>query len=185
MLQIIGLGLIALIIYLISDIVQKIAATIGHSKSNSPKGDVIDITNAWIDLQDMPYRTRDQFMNQAEINFYRLSDELLANSGYKILPKIPLAEIFDLEPHASQRQEYLRRIREHICDFLVCREAGAVPVLIVLTEGRHESQSAIQNREFVQRAAASTRFPVVTVNLDHMPDRASLQRILTRAGLSL
>ncbi|HWP96711.1 MAG TPA: DUF2726 domain-containing protein [Syntrophomonadaceae bacterium] len=182
--QIIGVAIMVLIIYLINDWVRKITAGTHGSNKSQPQGDVIDITNAWIDLNDMPYSRKSQFLTPAENLLYKLLKDILSGSGYVVLPKTRLAEVLDLKPQSPHQPEYLRRIRERSCDFLICREPGTIPELMVMVESRQETASVQQSRAFAQRAAGAAGFPLVIINLDNAPDENTLHRILTRAGLS-
>lgn len=184
MAQLIFLALVVLIIYLVSDIIKKLLG----AKSGAPPGkkgeEVLDISNAWIDLGNLPYRVRQHFLSDSEEKLLTLLQELIGLSQ-AVFPKVRLAEIIELTGGASHRSEYLRRLRERCCDFLICDSPTGTPLLLVMTESREDDEIRRQNRDFVWRASNAAGLPLISISLDRIPDRAALQQSLLQAGLPI
>lgn len=185
MAQLFFLALMAFILYFIADIVRKLSSyKFNAPKSSKSGGDVIDISEAWIDLNHLPYISKSHILPDKELMLYEILNDVINKQTAAVVPKTRLAEILDLTPSASHRAEYARRLRERYADFLICRRKDMTPLILIVSESRGESEDHQQNRDFVKRAAETVSLPLLTLNLDHLPDRLSLVNLLQKAGIS-
>ncbi|MEQ8175349.1 MAG: DUF2726 domain-containing protein [Syntrophomonadaceae bacterium] len=184
MAQLIFLALVVLVLYFVSDIIKKLLAAKSGAQPGKKGEEVLDVSNAWIDLSNLPYQARKHFLNASEEKLLAMLQELVGRDQ-AVYPKVRLAEIIELTGEASHRSEYLRRLRERCCDFLICQSHLDSPLMLVMTENRHDDDNHRQNRDFALRAAQAAGLPVIVINLDHLPDRAALLQSLQKAGLPL
>lgn len=183
--QLIILALLVLVLYFVSDIIKKLLSAKSSSSPGGQKDEVLDISNAWIDLGNLPYQARKRFLNDSEEKLFILLQDLVHPQGQVVFPKVRLADIMDLTGAASQRSEYLRRLRERCCDFLICQSRTGAPLLLIMTESRRDDENHRQNSDFALRAADAAGLSGTIINLDRLPDRASLLQSLVQAGLPL
>jgi len=183
MLQLVILALVVLVLYFASDIIKKLFSAKNSAGPGKKGEEVLDISNAWIDLGNLPYQSRKRFLNDSEKNLLTLLQELVTPQAQVVFPKVRLAEIIELTGEASHRSEYLRRLRERCCDFLICQSINETPLMLVMTESRADDESHRQNRDFALRAAAAAGLPHISISLDRLPDRATLKHSLLQAGL--
>ncbi len=108
MLQLVGAIIVLLAAKLMYDIIRE---QIRVSKEKKPKGgEVIDLSQNWIDINNLPYRKRDQLLNAREMMVYHAVQEMIGNSPYVVLPKVRLADIIQLSADAANRQEHAQRV---------------------------------------------------------------------------
>ncbi|MEN6391099.1 MAG: DUF2726 domain-containing protein [Syntrophomonas sp.] len=184
MAQLFFLALVVLILYFVSDIIKKLLAAKSGAQPGKKGEEVLDVSNAWIDLGNLPYQARKCFLNASEEKLLAMLQELVA-PGQAVYPKVRLAEIIELTGEASHRSEYLRRLRERCCDFLICQSNLESPLMLVMTESRQDNDNHRQNRDFTLRAAQAAGLPVIVINLDNLPDRDSILQSLQKVGLRL
>lgn len=184
MAQLIFLALVVLILYFVSDIIKKLLGAKSSAGPGKKGEEVLDVSNAWIDLGNLPYRARQHFLSDSEQKLLTLMQELVGR-GQAVFPKVRLAEIIELTDEASNRSEYLRRLRERCCDFLICELPTGTPLLLVMTESREDDETRRQNRDFTWRASHAAGLPFISISLDRAPDRADLQKSLLQAGLPI
>lgn len=183
--QLIFLALVVLVLYFVSDIVKKLLSAKNNAGPVKKGEEVFDVSNAWIDLGNLPYQSRKRFLNDSEEQLLAMLQELLNPRGQVVFPKVRLAEIIELKGEASHRSEYLRRLRERCCDFLICQSVYGTPLMLIMTESRSDDDNRRQNMDFALRAAQAASLPHMLINVNHLPDRASLQQSLLQAGLPL
>ncbi len=185
MAQLFFLGLMALILYFIADIVRKLLAyKYKNPQSVKPDVDIIDISEAWIDLNHLPYIPKVSALAERDLRLFELLTDVINKQAAVVIPKIHLEDILDLTPSASHRAEYARRLKERYVDFLICRRNDMAPLLLIVTESRGENEVHQQNREFVKRAAETVAFSLLTLNVNQPIVRSSLIDHLRKAGIS-
>ncbi|MEN6351204.1 MAG: DUF2726 domain-containing protein [Syntrophomonas sp.] len=185
MAQLAFLALVVLILYFVSDIIRKLFSVKSGSQTGKKGEEVLDISNAWIDLGNLPYKAKKSFLGDSEKKVLDLLEDLVNPHGQVVYPKVRLADIIELTGEASPRSEYLRRLRERRCDFLICLSGEETPLLLVMTESRRDDENHRQNRDFALRAAEAAGLPSILINLDRLPDQASLLQSLLQAGLPI
>lgn len=186
MAQLFFLALIALIIYFLADTARKLLSYKFKSpRTPKPEGDIIDISEAWIDLGNLPYTTKPRMLPDKELRLYGLLTDVINKQTAVVVPKAHLSEILDLMPSASQRAEYARRLKERSVDFLVCTRQDMAPRLGIITESRNEGESQRQNRKFVEQAAQMAGLPLLILDINQLPGQSPLAAMLQNAGLSL
>lgn len=183
MAQLAFLALVVLILYFVSDIIKKLRPAKNGARPEKKGEEVLDISNAWIDLDNLPYRPRERFLDNSEAILLTMLQELVSPCGQVVFPKVRLADIIEMTGEASHRSEYLRRLRERCCDFLICESLNGLPILMMMTESLGDDENRRQNRDFALRAAGAAGLPHLSINLDRLPDRTSLQHSLLKAGL--
>jgi hypothetical protein len=66
------------------------------------KGDIIDLSEAWVSLDNLPLRKRDNILSTRELGLFNLFDRLLAGSNFIAIPKLRMSEIFYVAPDADK-----------------------------------------------------------------------------------
>jgi|GEM_PF-5676705 hypothetical protein len=77
MLQLVILALVVLVLYFASDIIKKLFSAKNSAGPGKKGEEVLDISNAWIDLGNLPYQSRKRFLNDSEKNLLTLLQELV------------------------------------------------------------------------------------------------------------
>lgn len=184
--QLLVIVILIIIIKLIWDIVNQQK---NDQQAQKPKGrqngEVIDLSNAWVDLNDMPYRRRDYLLSSRELAAYRMFSDLLEDSAYTIFPKVCLADILTLTAGADNRSEYMNRIRERHVDLLVCEGNELKPVLIVVCEGPVEGKKKQLVDRFTRYAAEAAGIAYISLDINNLQSGSELNRRLQKAGLNL
>lgn len=154
-------------------------------KNRSRAGEVIDLSDAWIDLDNMPYQKREQLLKNGELSLYQLLNEILSDYNYQVYPKVRLADILILPSRADNRIQYLNRIQERNVDFLICKVPEFKPVLIVLVEGQAERKKKQLMNNFSKKAAEAAGLPCLQLSLNNLPPVDSLAKNLRTLGLDI
>ena len=159
----------------------------GQKKTRTGNGEVIDISNAWINMDDLPYRKRDFLMSGKELSLYSLFSTVLENSSYAAFPRVNLEDVITVSLDADNRTEYVNRIRNRYVDILICEKAEMKPVLIIIGEGQGEprkKQQILEDR-FVRSAADAAGIKYLPVNVNNLPDYEQLLTLLRNSELSV
>ncbi|HOQ10616.1 MAG TPA: DUF2726 domain-containing protein [Syntrophomonadaceae bacterium] len=178
MLQLVGAIIVLLAAKLMYDIIRE---QIRVSKEKKPKGgEVIDLSQNWIDINNLPYRKRDQLLNAREMMVYHAVQEMIGNSPYVVLPKVRLADIIQLSADAANRQEHAQRVKERSVDLLVCQYPDLTPVLALQVEppsadGKRKSRGD----RFVRQSLQAAGIPAVMINPNQLPDSEEILRLLS------
>lgn len=179
--QIIGLIITLIIAKLIVDAVQD---KLGGNKDSRKNGEVIDISDSWLDTGSLPYQKKAQLMNPKEITFYHSLDEVLKGSDYVIAPRVHMSELITVADNPRQ-QEYLQRLKERNVDLVVLEAFTFRPVLIInfLEEDMGRRQQLSNN--FTTKAVKAADLPQLEINLGDPPAGLELSLILRKQGLKL
>lgn len=154
-----------------------------NQNKKSKKGDVIDLSEAWVPLDDLPFRKRDNLLSVRELGLYNLFSQLLANSPYIAIPKLRMSEVFQVAPDADKRQEYQNRLKDKTVELLICEMPNFKPVLIVLADNEQEARKKQLTDRFIKSAAQASGLPLLNVTAEHWEDEASLIQELQRLGI--
>ncbi|MGI6453086.1 MAG: DUF2726 domain-containing protein [Syntrophomonadaceae bacterium] len=180
--------LIALLILIILGkwIWDTYGANKAHVKKRKPKtGEVIDISDAWIDMNNMPYKKRDYLLNGRELAFYQQITDILAGSHYCVLPKTRLVDLLTLAADAPNRQEYYLRAKERNVDLVICELPDLNPVLVILYDGKPEGKKKQLADRFTKKVCEAAELPYVTFNPSEMPKNSEILKILESKGIIL
>jgi hypothetical protein len=155
-----------------------------HKEKTKKQGDVIDISEAWIDSSHLPYRLKNSLLSDAEITLYRSICRVLKGSRYTVFPKVRLAEILDLPARSDKRQEYLNRIKVRKVDFIICELPRLVTVLAVTVEVKSSGKERVSDN-FTAKAIKAAGLGHLVYNPKKLPNDSRLRADLAQAGLKL
>ena len=152
----------------------------------SQKGaEVIDLSNAWIDLEDMPYNQRDYLLTGKELALYNLLQDAIAIDSYVILPRVRLADFISVSPEARNRIEYANRIKERSADILICEASNLTPAAVVLFAAETESKKKQLSDRFTRKVCEAIDLPCLSLKTSSPPSLSELKTALKKAGLHI
>lgn len=149
------------------------------------KSKVIDISDRWINIDSLPYKRKNEFLSGAEQAFGREIETLLENSGYRVLPKIPLAEIVAVPASTHNRAEYLQRARERTLDMVIFELPEFIPRLVIITEEGTLSKKRQLSDMFTEKALAAAGYAYMKINISEAPDPQKVLQSLQKLGISV
>ncbi|HHV16150.1 MAG TPA: DUF2726 domain-containing protein [Gelria sp.] len=147
-------------------------------------GEVIDLSNAWIDLDDMPYNRRDYLLNGKELELYNLLQDAIGDSCV-ILPRVRLADFISVSPQAKNRLEYANRIKERSADVLICEASNLTPVALVIFETEAESKKKQLADRFTRKICEAVDLPCLNLKSAAPPSLSQLKMILQKSGMNI
>lgn len=153
------------------------------SRPSQKGGEVIDLSNAWIDLGDMPYNQRDYLLTGKELALYNLLQDSLPVENYVVLPRVRLADFMSVSPEARNRIEYANRIKERSADILICEANNLTPVVVVLFEAETESKKKQLADRFTRKVCEAVGLPCFSLKPAAPPSLSELKTALKKAGL--
>lgn len=148
-------------------------------------GQVIDLSDAWIDLNDLPYQKRQQLLSASEISIYVILNDILERSKYIIFPKISLANLLDITSGAPNRKEYLYRLKERSIDFVICELPDFRPLVLVLVEGQSNGKKKQLTDRLTKNAAEVANLQYIGLNPCKLPSTDELINKLRTFGLDI
>lgn len=152
----------------------------------SQKGaEVIDLSNAWIDLEDMPYNQRDYLLTGKELALYNLLQDAIAIDSYVILPRVRLADFISVSPEARNRIEYASRIKERSADILICEASNLTPAAVVLFAAETESKKKQLSDRFTRKVCEAVDLPCLNLKPATPPSLSELKMALQKVGLHI
>ncbi|HZK44295.1 MAG TPA: DUF2726 domain-containing protein [Syntrophomonadaceae bacterium] len=173
-----GLGLIAL--KLVWDVYKDYQT---KRDTNPKKGQVIDLSEAWIDMNNLPYKRRNTLLSRQELALFHLLNNIIHHQDYTIFPKVRLEDIIVSEPNINNAEEYLHRLKERSADFLICSLPDLKPELIVISEGTSDTKMKQLSDKFNKRASEEAGYPVIVVNTSSLPHESELTSRLKEFGV--
>jgi len=156
----------------------------GTTTKKKNSGKVIDLSDAWIDADNLPYKKRDYFLSARELAIWQSLNELLVGSAYIVFPKVRLADILHLAADAPNQQEYYHRVSERKIDFLICQAVDLRPEVIVMLEAITEGKKKNVVDRFTKKVTESAGIPLLTINPSDMPTNDNLHSMLSKSGLN-
>lgn len=124
--------------------------------------------------EELPYRTRDDFLSPAELSFYKVLSAALG-ARFTLQSKVRLADVFFVA-RPNENISYFNRIAQRHVDFLICDPATMKPLVgIELDDSSHQRERRQERDEFVDRVFESASLPLV---------RFPVQRAYTPGNLS-
>lgn len=148
------------------------------------EGKVIDLSNAWVDLNDMPYRKRDFILNARELAGFRLISETL-DDRYVVFPKVRLADLLSMPADTPRRQEYLERVKDRRVDFVICASNNLEPLLVVFAGNPSEARKKSAGDRFTLRALEAAGLPYTGLDVANLPGSQDLLATFQAAGLAI
>lgn len=179
MVQIIGAILIFVLIKLLFDLIKPTLP-----KTSPPtKGDFIDISEKWINTDNLPYKKNDSLLSQRELGILRLFQEVLPLSRYAVYPHLRLADLLQVPAGSQNRQEHLFRIKERSLDLVILAVDQLQPVLVVNFTHRNDGKREQTADQFTENALRSAGYELMTVDPDNPPSREQIITELSGFGL--
>jgi len=149
----------------------------GRRKPKS--GDIIDISDAWIAMDNLPYRGKDNLLTSEELAVFKQL-VLVVPGGYVVLPKIRLAELLVLPSSAENRQAYQGRINDRVVDLVLCSEEMR-PLLVIFIENDLTGRKKQIRDGFAQKAVEAAGLPWISVPVNPLLTQEELRSKLDKA----
>lgn len=181
MVQFIALVIVFIISKLVIDAIKE---QIKPKKNPGKSGDVIDISDAWVDTSKLPYQCRARVLSAKEQVFYQLLADILTDQGYIICPHIQMSELITVTASPNY-QEYTQRLKDRTLDMAVLDSNNFKPVLAIYME---EPDAHIKNQlsnNFTIKALQAAGLPLLKINLDSIPRKEDLVFTLRKHGLKV
>lgn len=151
--------------------------------AKTKKGQVIDLSEAWIDMDNLPYQKKDSLLSRTELTLFHLLKEAINPEKYVVFPKVRLEDIMSSSPNAHNAQEHLYRLKERSVDFLICSLPDLKPQLAVFSEGTSDSKKKQLSDRFNKRASEEAGIPIMSLNVSSLPSASELAKDLMRMGI--
>jgi hypothetical protein len=152
-------------------------------KKNAGGGGVIDISNAWIDTSQMPYRRKDYLFNPKELAAFNLITDIVVNTNYIACPRVRLADLLTVAADTENRPEYLNRVKDKSLDIAIM-DRGLKPYLAIKLEASSDGGKRKQLADrFMEKVLAAAGIPSITLNLNDLPAEEQLRQRLHASGL--
>lgn len=161
--------------------------TMPEPPKTKPKkgGKIIDISEAWIDMNNLPYTKKESLLSPAEKEVYGMLNQVFKEGNFLVFPKVRLSDFLHVDPHISNSPEYLKRINAKSVDFLICRQGNLEPVLIIqVHEGSNAKKEQIAEN-FLEKSAKAAKIPVLALNFANLPSLPDLSRKLREEGVNI
>lgn len=179
--QFIALVIIFIIAKLLIDFLKE---QFTRKSTPNKSGEVIDISDAWVDTSKLPYQKKAQIMNTKEQAFYQLLAEILAHKDYIICPHIPMSELISVNESPNQ-QEYFQRLKDRTLDLAVLEVSSFKPVLAINLEEPEAKKKQQLSNNFTVKAMQAAGLPLLSINLDQFPRQQDLLLTLRKHGLNI
>lgn len=181
--QFIAFIIILIIAKLIVDFAKE-KLSVPFKNKSSQTGEVIDISDAWVDTSSLPYKKKEQLINEKERFFYRTLTELLAEKKYLVCPHLQMSELISVTESPKQ-PEYAQRLKDRTLDLVILDAGTFNPVLVInLEENEPGKNKQISNR-FTAKALQAAGLPLMSINLNQAPKLQNLMQELRSHGLNI
>lgn len=177
--------LIAILVIVVIKLLMDAARPARNNRGRSEQGDFIDISEKWIQADNMPYRKKETLLDDQALPIWNLLKEILAGSRFEIFPRVRLADLLLVPPATSNRKEYQFRINERSVDLLVVDQALLKPLAGIILASPGTSQTDLVSAQYTARALAAAGLECITYKLDTPPSRETLAGALRKAGIDL
>jgi hypothetical protein len=112
--------------------------------------------------QQLPYRTRDDFLSPAEASLFRLLSSHLQGRAM-VFPKVRLADIFFVA-RPNENMSYMNRIAQRHLDFLICDATSLHPQAgIELDDASHARPERQESDRFLNEVFSSAGLPLIRI----------------------
>ncbi|MEA1962330.1 MAG: DUF2726 domain-containing protein [Bacillota bacterium] len=184
MAQLIGVAILFVIGKVILDYVKDQGNSTKRTK-NKKSGEVIDLSEAWINTGTLPYHLRDYPLNNRELAVYELLNNLLEGSNYTINVKMRMADLLTLPMQTSNYQEYMNRIKERTLDIVILESPRLKPVLVVNVESQKDHKKKQLADQFRDNALTTAGLANIYIDPNGDQNDSSLLQSLRSAGLAI
>lgn len=151
---------------------------------NSKSGDVIDISDAWVDAGNLPYKRKEQVINSKERSFYQTLSEIFSGYNYVIFPHMQMSELISVT-ESPKHWEYLQRLKERTLDMVILEASSFKPVLVFNLQETEAGKSKQISNRFTTQALLVAGLPMISINLNQMPKPQELIKELRKHGLNI
>ncbi|MDD3364482.1 MAG: DUF2726 domain-containing protein [Syntrophomonas sp.] len=181
MAQLIGIILIVVLIKLLMDYIKPIV------KKSKPaqNGDFIDISEKWINADEMPYQKNECILDKRELIIFQMFQTILNGSNYSVYPHLRLADLLKVPADTPNRQEYLFRIKERSLDMVIFESAQLKPLLVIKLKSQDDGKKQQINDEFTENALNTAGLKSMNISLNSPPSKEQLISNLRGLGLEL
>ncbi|WP_164102541.1 DUF2726 domain-containing protein [Candidatus Laterigemmans baculatus] len=112
--------------------------------------------------EELPYRLREDFLSAAELSFYRVLEQAVADR-YAITAKVRLWDLLYV-PRQEGSRYYENKISSKHVDFVLCDRSMMRPALVIeLDDASHNRKDRQDRDELVDRALAAAGLPILHV----------------------
>jgi hypothetical protein len=171
-----------IIVKLLYDVFSEQLQKRNDSRPTQKGGEVIDLSNAWIDLDDMPYSRREHLLSGRELAIFHLLQDVLPADRYVVLPKIRLADVIIVSSEAHNRIEHTNRIKERSIDLLICT-TDLKPVMAITFETEIEGRKKQLADRFTRKALKAAGLTTLDLRPAAPPSPTELVSMLHKSGL--
>lgn len=147
------------------------------------KGQVIDLSEAWIDMNDLPYKKKGSLLSRADLALFIILKDVINSENYVVFPKVRLEDIIHSAPNVNNADEYLHRLKEKSADFLICSLPDLEPQVVIISENPSDNRIKQLGDTFNKRASEEAGLAVVTINTGNLPSHPELTLLLKRHGV--
>lgn len=147
------------------------------------KGQVIDLSEAWIDMNNLPYKSKDSLLTRSDLAIFHLINAVIDVEKYVLLPKVRLEEILSSASNVNNAEEYLHRLKERSADFVICALPDLKPQLVIMSENTADSKKKQLSDRFNKRAFEEAGIPIISINASAPPSASDLSQELQKAGI--
>lgn len=181
MVQLIGLILFVVLVKLLMNYIKPIV------KKSKPaqNGDFIDISEKWINADEMPYQKNDYLLDKRELIIFQMFQTIFNESNYSVFPHLRLADLLKVPADTPNRQEYLYRIKERSLDMVVFESIQLKPMLVIKLKSQDDGKKQQINDEFTENALNTAGLKSMNISLNSIPSKEQLISNLNDLGLNL
>lgn len=156
-----------------------------NSQPSQKRGEVIDLGNAWIDLDDMPYFRREHLLWGRELAIYHLLQDVLPRNSYVVFPRVRLADAVIVSSEARNRIEHNNRIKERSIDLLVCDSLDLKPFAVIAFKAESEGKKKQLADRFTLKVVEAAGLPSLSLNPSSPPTTTELTAMLRKLDLQI
>ncbi|MDD4802620.1 MAG: DUF2726 domain-containing protein [Syntrophomonas sp.] len=178
--------LITLIIFaVLAKLLMNYLKPVIHKQKSESKGDFIDISEKWIQADEMPYQKNDYLLAKGEMVIFRMLQSILAPTSYSVFPHLRLADLLRVPADTPNRQEYLFRIKERSLDMVIFESVHLKPMLVINLKSPNDGKRQQINDEFINNVLTTAGIKSLSISLSNPPAEEELLGELRNAGLEL
>jgi len=112
--------------------------------------------------EPLPYRRKDYLLSKAELSFYEVLRQALAQSDQLVFAKVRLLDLVWLPKGTPNPQGWRNRVQSKHVDFVLCNRRELRPELVIeLDDKSHEEDDRQVRDAFVDRALAAAGLPIL------------------------
>lgn len=173
-----------ILVKLLWDVYREQMQKRNNSRPTQKGGEVIDLSNAWIDLDNMPYFRREHLLSGRELAIYHLFQDVLPADRYVVLPRIRLADVIIVSSEARNRIEHTNRLKERSIDLLICT-TDLKPAMAITFETEIDGRKKQLADRFTRKALEAAGLTSLDLRPASPPSQTELISMLQKAGLQI